>query len=301
MVYVPSSYVPGHAVPLMVMLHGCAVTAAQMMVASEFNPLADKDDFIVLYPDVDRQEAVQPDDNNYCWDYYNSFDWKAGGGDPAAVLGMVHAVSHRWSINAQRIYAVGMSAGSYLVADLAAIYPNVFAAVAEDAGGGYEDYDCVAGETSLMTLQASAELAYNEEGRAARVVPRLVLGGDKDPVVPPACATKALVQSLRTNNLVIDHQQTRPIRLTPASVVHEVARSGYQYSRGYQYTVASYRDQYRCVIGERYLVHNMVHFWSGGSTDPLVRNVTDPSGPSAAVATWNFASRYTLRNTRHPC
>ena len=54
-------------------------------------------------------------------------------------------------------------------------------------------------------------------GPRARIVPRLVMGGDADAGVAPACADKALEQGLRTNNLVIGGAQDGPIGLTPAA------------------------------------------------------------------------------------
>lgn len=45
----------------------------------------------------------------------------------------------------------------------------------------------------------------------------------------------------------------------------------------------------------------MNHFWSGGSSNPEWHYWTDPKGPSAAVASWNFFSRFTLSNTAWSC
>ncbi len=55
------------------------------------------------------------------------------------------------------------------------------------------------------------------------------------------------------------------------------------------------------MIGERWLIHGMNHFWPGGSSDPEWANFTDPKGPSGARITWRFLSRYTKRSTAMPC
>jgi poly(3-hydroxybutyrate) depolymerase len=132
-------------------------------------------------------------------------------------------------------------------------------------------------------------------GPRARVVPRIVIGGDADQGIPPACADKALAQSLRTNNLVLSGSQTTPIGLTPTSVTPG------QVPGGRSYTTADYRDRDGCLVGQRVLVHGMNHFWSGGSDDPSLASFTDPTGPSAARASWDFFSRFTLGNTAHSC
>jgi poly(3-hydroxybutyrate) depolymerase len=201
----------------------------------------------------------------------------------------------RWHIDTQRVYMMGMSAGSFMTAIMAAAYPDIYAAVGEMAGGAYADPECLFGNPATTPVQVSAEAAYTEMGSRARVIPRLVMGGDADQAVAPACADKALMQGLRTDNLVIDGTQTAPIKLTPASVVDR------QKPGGYAYTIRTYRDPAGCVIGERWVVHGMNHFWSGGSSDPQLASWTDPKGPSGAEASWRFFSRFRKGKTEMPC
>jgi hypothetical protein len=121
------------------------------------------------------------------------------------------------------------------------------------------------------------------------------MGGDADQGVSPACADKALEQGLRTDNLVISGTQDGPIPLTPTST-REESNAG-----GYGSTVSTYRDPNGCLVGERWLIHGMNHFWSGGSADPQWASWTDPKGPSGAEVSWRFLSRYTKRTTSMPC
>jgi hypothetical protein len=163
------------------------------------------------------------------------------------------------------------------------------------AGGAYADPECLLGNPVTTPVQLSAQLAYAQMGPRARVIPRLVMGGDIDGGVPPACADKALEQGLRTDNLVVGGSQTGPISLKPASV-REVPKTG-----GYSSTVRTYLDPAGCEIGERWLIHGMNHFWSGGSSDPALKSWTDPKGPSGADVSWAFFSRYTKSSTAMPC
>jgi poly(hydroxyalkanoate) depolymerase family esterase len=295
LVYTPNSYRAGRHLPLLVMLHGCETTAYQQMEANLYNPLADRRHFVVVYPDIDPIEAGQPGPTRNCWQYPNPMDWHRGQGDDAVVAAITRVVMKGWSINPQRVYLMGMSAGAFLTADMAATYPDIYAAVGENAGADYEDWECTFQSVVTLPVALTAQDAYNEMGRRARIVPKIVIGGDADQGIPPACADKALAQSLRTNNLVIDHKQTKPISLTPATVQHK-RKPG-----GYSYTISSYVNQYGCTIGQRYLVHGMNHFWSGGSSDPKWHYWTDPKGPSAALASWRFFSQFTLANTARPC
>jgi|GEM_PF-584935 len=295
LVYTPSSYRPRQRLPLIVMLHGCQTTAYQQMEANLYNPLADKRHFVVVYPDVNPIEVAQPGPTKNCWQYPNPQDWHRGEGDDAAVAGITRTVMRRWNVDPQRVYLMGMSAGAFLTADMAATYPDLYAAVGENAGADYEDWECTIQDAVTPPVTVTAKDAYSAMGPRARIVPKIVIGGDADQGIPPACADRALQQTLRTNNLVIDHSQTKPISLTAATVQHR------QKPGGYSYTISNYVDQYGCVIGQRYLVHGMNHFWSGGSSNPKWKYWTDPKGPSAALASWTFFSHFTLANTRRPC
>lgn len=293
-VYIPTSYKATHPAPLVVMTHGCQTTAEQQMRANLYNQVAEREGIVMLYPDVNAMEAAQPGPTARCWQFPNPQSWHRDSGDPAAIAGMTRAVMARWPIDTERVYIVGMSAGSFMTSIMAAAYPDLFAAVAINAGGAYADAECLYVGPGIP-VQASAQLAYDEMGPRARIVPRLVSGGDADQGIPPACADKALEQGLRTNNLVLGNTQDAPISLKPASV-REVPKAS-----GYSSTVSTYLDPNGCVIGERWLIHGMNHFWPGGSTDPKLKDFTDPKGPNGAELTWRFLSRYTKSSTAMPC
>jgi poly(hydroxyalkanoate) depolymerase family esterase len=294
-VYTPTGWAPGDHMPLLVMLHGCQTTAYEQMEANLYNPLADEKGFVVVYPDTNEIENDQPGPTVRCWQFFNPLNFERGQFDDAAIAAITRDVIAGWGINRQRVYLMGMSAGSFMSADLAAEYPDLYAASGENAGGAYADGTCVFQSAVSIPVSTSAQLAFEQMASRARVVPRFVIGGDADTAVPPACADEALQQSLRTNNLVIDGSQTAPISLTPASV------TAGQVPNGDSYTVSNYLDEHGCLIGQRVLVHGMNHFWSGGSSNPEWANWTDPKGPSAAVMSWDFFSRFTLRNTGWSC
>jgi poly(hydroxyalkanoate) depolymerase family esterase len=285
-VYTPTTYNPRHPAPLFVMVHGCQTTAYEQMRANLINRLAERDGFVVLYPDIDESGRLQPSIVQNCWRFPVPTTWQRGQGDAAAIAGMTQAVISRWSIDSQRVYLSGMSAGGFMTSILAAAYPDLYTAVAIAAGGAYGDGSCLFGLPGNFSAEQSAQLAFDQEGSRARVVPILVMGGDADQAVTPACADKALEQGLRTDNLVLDGVQTAPVSLSPASV------SQRQKPGGYSYKISSYVDGHGCLIGERVLIHGMNHFWPGGSSDPQWKAWTDPKAPSGAELAWSFMSRF---------
>jgi poly(hydroxyalkanoate) depolymerase family esterase len=294
-VYVPTTYDRMRPAPLVVMTHGCQTTADQQMRANLYNRVAEREHFVVLYPDVDAIAAQQPGPTARCWRFPVPASWHRDSGDAAAIAGMTRAVMVRWRIDSERVYMVGMSAGAFMTSIMAAAYPDLYAAVAINAGGAYADPECLVGNPVTTPVEVSAQLAYDEMGSRARVVPRLVTGGDADQGIAPPCADKALAQGLRTNNLVISGSQDGPIPLRPSSV-REEPKPG-----GYASTVSTYRDPAGCIVGERWLIHGMNHFWPGGSSDPKLADFTDPKGPNGAEISWRFLARYTKRETAMPC
>ncbi|MEA2347654.1 MAG: hypothetical protein QOG62_1441 [Thermoleophilaceae bacterium] len=297
-VYTPSTYRRGHAVPLVVMTHGCQTTADEQMRANLYNQLAERKGFIVLYPDIDPLGNLQPGPLNKCWRFILPNSWTRGSGDAAAIAGMTRAVIADHDIDPGRVYMMGMSAGAFMSSIMIAAYPDLYAAAGIMAGGPYESgLTCALQPVTqdVFSPQVAANETHREMGSRARVMPVIELHGDADAGIPQKCGKNALLSVLRADNLTISGSQTDPISLTPAKT-----REG-QVPGGRSYTVDTYRDPSGCEIAEHWVVHGMNHFWSGGSDDPSLHNFTDPAGPSAAKASWNFFKRFRRSKTSMPC
>lgn len=292
--FTPDSYPARSPVPLVVAAHGCMTTADQFMNATGFNEVAEREGFAVAYVDVDPASAALPQPLKNCWRFYESATYKRDQGHAAAVAGMTRAVMDRLQIDPERVYMVGTSAGGFMTSAMAAAYPDLFAAVGIVAGGAYEDGACFGPGVGLPVELISAS-AREEMGSRARIVPRMVMGGDADLGISPACADKALFQGLRTNNLVLGDVQEAPLSLAAASTRSEPNPGGFES------TVDTYLDPNGCLVAERWMIHGMGHFWPGGPSDPTWANWTDPKGPSGAEASWAFFERYTKGETSMPC
>jgi poly(hydroxyalkanoate) depolymerase family esterase len=294
LLYTPTSVRPGRAAPLVVSVHGCQTTAEQHLKSTLWNQLAEREGFVVLYPDVDLRGRTQPGPLNQCWNFPYPPSYFRGNSDAAGIADMTRAAMAGRAIDPQRVYIVGTSAGGLMASVEAAAYSDLFAAVGLVESAGYADGPCFTTGVGIP-VEVSAQLAFNAMGPRARVVPTFVIGSDADLAFPQTCATKALEQGLRTNNLVLSGGQTEPIALTPAAV-HQKQKPG-----GYAYAVSRYRDPDGCLIGERWIISGMPHSWPGGSTDPEYAGWTDPRAPSGAEGSWAFFRRYTKRKTSMPC
>jgi len=127
--HVPAG-VPANA-PLVVVLHGCTQSAAAME-SSGWSTAANAHGFHVIY--AQQQSA---NNSSSCFNWFVSGDITRGQGEALSIKQMVDWVKANASIDSNRVYATGFSAGAYFSAVLAATYPDVFDAVAVSSGGPY--------------------------------------------------------------------------------------------------------------------------------------------------------------------
>ncbi len=294
LVFIPDSYTGRRRVPLVVVTHGSNTTAAEQEAANDYDQVAERDGFIVMYPDDNDDLHPGP----VAWGQSVGAVWRS---DVALIAGMTRATMARYRVEPQRVYEIGMSAGAIVTSDLAATYPGLYAAVGIMAGAPFNGFAaCETGQdpaTDGFDPQLSLDSygAYQAEGSRARVMPVIVLNGDADGTVNPVCDQLAVEQWLTTDNLVIDGKTRGPLSLRPSSDTPG------QVPGGYAYSVYDYTQPSGCVIAQHWIVHGMNHDWSGGTSNPAYSGYTDPKGPSASEASWAFFSHYTLTSTNRRC
>src|SRR3954447_1303680 len=149
LLYTPTSYAPARAAPLLVMVHGCQTTAEEQMKANLYNPIAEREGFVVLYPDVDAIGRAQPGPANQCWKFPSPQAWERGNSDAAAIADITRAVMAKRAIDPERVYLAGMSAGGFMTSIEAGAYPDLYAAVAISAAGAYADAACTGTGTGM--------------------------------------------------------------------------------------------------------------------------------------------------------
>lgn len=155
MVYTAGSYDGKRAVPLVLVLHGGGGKSVNMNKLTHFNDVADKEGFIIAYPDgISKSWA-------------DGRDTRAGtkGVDDVGFLsGVIDAVSAKWKIDAARVYVTGISNGGFMTQRLACELSDKIAAAASVAS------------------TISKKIA--DQRVPTRPVPMLFIFGDKDPLVP---------------------------------------------------------------------------------------------------------------------
>jgi poly(hydroxyalkanoate) depolymerase family esterase len=245
-------YVPeratGRATALVVMLHGCTQTAADFAAGTRMNELAERDGFLVAYP-----EQAGAANQRRCWNWFLPANQRRDAGEPSLLAGITREVMGAYPVDPGRVYVAGLSAGGAMAAVMAATYPDLYAAAGIHSG-------LVHGAASDVP---SAYAAMRQGPPAARpaggAVPLIVFQGERDTTVAPVNAQALLDPWERTARVEV--------------------------TTGPGWTRRTYREPGGRVVAEWWSVRELGHAWSGGSRDG---SYTDPGGPDASAELVRF-------------
>lgn len=159
--------------PLVVVLHGCTQNAAVYDHGSGWSQLADRNGFILLFPEQQRV-------NNplLCFNWFSGNDTQRGMGEAASIKAMVDAIGKAHDVDSKRIFVTGLSAGGAMASVMLATYPDIFAGGAIIAGVAYgcasgvaEAFDCMGGRARSdgQELGRKVRLASPHKGPWPRV------------------------------------------------------------------------------------------------------------------------------------
>lgn len=131
--YVPEHLKDDSAAPLVVVLHGCLQNAKIVSRQTDWNKLADRYGFRVLYP---QQRVWNNPEKCFCW--YNKNDIEKDKGEVYSILQMIDYTKQNYTVDTSKVFVTGLSAGAAMSVSLMAVYPEVFNAGAIFAGGPYK-------------------------------------------------------------------------------------------------------------------------------------------------------------------
>jgi poly(hydroxyalkanoate) depolymerase family esterase len=277
--YVPEGYDGSRVVPLLVMLHGCTQDAADFAAGTRMNERADEHTFLALYPEQPAGAHPQK-----CWNWYLPEHQRRYGGEAAEIAMLAREVMREHRVDEARVYVAGVSAGGAMAAILAATHPDLVAAFAAHSGIMYGAAHGV--EAALQAMRgagpdpvAAGDAAYAAMGEHARAVPALFFQGAADPVVNVSNFESLTAQWLRIA------ERAGAAATTPAVAEEIVTVGGRSATRGL------YSDTDGRPLLERWIVEDLGHAWSGGST---TGTYADPAGPDASREIVRFLLQHSL-------
>lgn len=155
LIHVPPPYNETKSMPLVIVLHGGLGTGKRMVKLTQrgFNTLADKEGFIVVYPD-----GIEEKWNDGRDERYSQTD------DVGFISALIDHVAQTLNIDRSRVYVAGISNGAHMSMRLVRELSNKIAAVAAIAYSMQEKY---------------ASVPVSEQPISV-----LVMTGTEDPLVP---------------------------------------------------------------------------------------------------------------------
>lgn len=273
--------------PLLVVLHGCKQSAADIARLSGFDRLAEINGFAVLYPETGPSAR-----NPYgCWVWWAPQNQIREKGEAEVIVEMVNEAASSTPVDRDRIYAAGLSSGGAMSAILGALYPDVFAAVGVHSGMPYAaagDGSCAlrAMSEGAQVPESRAAIAYHVQGARHRPIPLMVIHGDEDEVVSTENAENLIRQFAQLNDMADDGDGANQSIDSDADTILED-----QISDGRSFRVRAYHDARGFEIMREVIIAGMGHAWSGG---PAETEYSDPKGPDAASLFWSFFENRTI-------
>ena len=272
--YIPSRY-QGQALPLIVMLHGGTQSPDDFAAGTRMNLIAEEQGCFVVYP-------AQPGHANFakCWNWFRAKDQRRGQGEPSLIAGITQQIMRDYSVEQERVYIAGLSAGGAAAAVMGATYPDLYAAIGIHSGLACGAADDLISAFAAMRRGGSGYFSGSDEAADVEsqlpFIPTIVFHGDRDHIVHPQNADHVISCSLRTS--------TWEKKVDRGCVPD-----------GHSYTRTTHVDASGRTMVEQWSIHGAGHAWSGGSP---AGSYTDPKGPDATLRNAPFLSRSRCRRAQ---
>ena len=255
-IYIPAIYTGATARPLIINMHGYTSNALQQQFYSNFEPIADTANFLMVYPNGTFSGGSQ---------FWNAGISSIGVNDISFLSNLIDSLKSQYNIDLNRVYSTGMSNGGFMSHTLACELSNRITAIASVTG-------------SIFVSQ------YGTNCHPTRPVPVMQIHGTADGTVPYlGNSTMAPIDSVvkywvKKNNcsLIPTTTAVPNINLTDGCTADH-----FVYSGG---TLGSTVEHYR--------VNSGAHTWPGA---PFSIGVTNQDF-SASKEIWRFFRPFKLNS-----
>ncbi len=133
-VYLPKGYDGQTALPMVMVLHGCRQTHEDIQSITGFDAIADREQFIVVYPFVTSYSGLRSEN---CWGWWLGRQRKRNKGEVGDLHQIVADVVNDYAIDQSRLHVCGLSAGAAMSVVALTVYSDIWRSGASVAGVPY--------------------------------------------------------------------------------------------------------------------------------------------------------------------
>ncbi len=182
--------------PLVVVLHGCSQSAEGIAKQTQWNILADKYGFYVVYPQQNLYNNP-----SLCFNWFSSEDVNKGQGESLSIKEMLNHMINNFPIDEDRVFVYGVSAGAAMSVVLMANFPEVIDGGAVLAGGPFmpeltdlQRIDLMFSPKENTAEKLGAPILKLNSGYVGNYPKALIIQGKNDLVVNPKNANLLVKQ-----------------------------------------------------------------------------------------------------------
>lgn len=280
--HVPRGYSADFEMPLLMVLHGCRQTSSDIRRISDFDAVADREGFIVVYPFVTDYSGMRI---RNCWGWWIESEIRPGAGEVEDLWQIVEQVSREVPVDERRIHVAGLSSGGGMAVAAMVAHSGKIASGAAVAGVPYAETpravsNGVPTGAAFRPTQQVVDAMRSVLGEDGRPSPILVVHSHADPVVDIQAAI----------NLRDSWAQCYGIdTAAPASESSGVGA-------GAAFVHRRYRTLGRRSAIETLFIEGRGHGWYGGRPGKF----SYPAAPDVSELIWRFCKRHPLASQRQP-
>lgn len=291
-VYEPSGL--GGSVPMVMVLHGCQQTEANIINSSDewgMRAAADKYGFILVAPFITSYDGAR---NTNCWGFWFDEHIHEGKGEPEDLYQIALQVESNYDIDPTRRFITGLSSGGAIALVAAITHNEYWAAAAPAAGLPYSETSnsvnftaCYADRAIFKSVSSVVSAMRNEMDDEYRI-PIMVLNNQADCTVLFEAATNvrdSFMQLYGTSSTASSNPDCEYYNQNNFSCKH----SYYEDSTGRSLVETIF---YNGPTGTaNFLDTDHGHYWVGGANGSEGKWAVK-SGPSYPDLIWDFFNRH---------
>ncbi len=274
-IYIPTSAGEG-PLPLVMVLHGCEQTHADIQTISQFDQVAEQNGFAVVYPFVTKY----PDFRNInCWGWWREEQISANSGEVEDLWKIAEEVIDEFNIDRNSVHITGLSAGGAMAAAALVVHGNRFASGAAVAGLAY-------GETIYAVQQLFGGRPTYQS--LENTVSKMKSQSRDDSTLPPLC----IIHSQGDN--IVDIQAGKNLRdswlqfLSPDKLSVRSTEEHEQDDSHWSHTCYGIAEDRAFV--ETIFFEKLRHGWYGGEAG----SYSFPDAPDISSLMWTFFEKHSL-------